>query len=72
MADEPRIRELLARLGAAARVPWAAPRRCRWFVDSGLVVPDRLRALFAEVESELVKYPPVDPDTLRRRLRDLA
>jgi hypothetical protein len=41
-------------------------------VDSGLVVPDRLRALFAVVESELVKDPAVDPDTLRRRLRDLA
>lgn len=37
---------------------------------AGLVEPDRLLELFGVVESELFRYPAVDPATLRRTLED--
>lgn len=45
-------------------------RKDRMDVESmlrdGLVDPDRLRALFAEVEDSLFRYPAIDPAVLRR------
>lgn len=40
-------------------------------IGAGLVEPDRLRALFSQVEDELFRYPAIDPRALRRRLDDL-
>ena len=41
-------------------------------MDTGLVAPDRLLALFESVEPNLARYPAVDPAELRRRLEALA
>jgi hypothetical protein len=40
-------------------------------IRDGLVDPDRLRALFAEVEDLLYRYPAVDPRSLRAALERL-
>lgn len=44
----------------------------RAFVDAGLVEPARLRELFERVAGELVRYPAVDPATLRTRVERLS
>lgn len=41
-------------------------------VETGLVDPVRLRALFAEAEAELFRYPSIDPPSLRRAVERLA
>lgn len=41
-------------------------------VREGLVVPDRLRALFAQVEDSLHRYPAIDAATLRRAVADFG
>ncbi|MEQ1567250.1 MAG: DUF6036 family nucleotidyltransferase [Myxococcota bacterium] len=43
----------------------------RHLIDSGLVEPQRLRDLFEQAAPDLVKYPAVDPETLRARLREV-
>ena len=43
----------------------------RSFLDAGLVDPARLRELFDKVAADLVRYPAVDPATLRARLEEL-
>jgi hypothetical protein len=37
-------------------------------INPGLVEPSRLRELFAEIESQLYRYPAVDPSSFRKRL----
>lgn len=41
-------------------------------VRDGLVVPDRLRALFAQVEDSLHRYPAIDAANLRRAVSDFG
>jgi hypothetical protein len=41
-------------------------------LDSGVVNPARLRSLFAEVQSELFRYPSIDAKGLRREVDRLA
>ena len=41
-------------------------------VEAGLVDPVRLRALFAEAEAELFRYPSIDPPSLRRAVELIA
>ena len=38
----------------------------------GLVDPDRLRVLFAEVEDSLFRYPAISPEALRRAVETLG
>ena len=40
-------------------------------LDRGLVEPRRLRELFEAIESQLYRYPAVDPTSFRKRLEDL-
>lgn len=40
------------------------------FLARGLVVPDRLRELFAAIEPRLHRYPSLDPASFRRRLEE--
>jgi hypothetical protein len=40
----------------------------RHLIDSGLVDPKLLSELFESAAGDLVKYPAVDPETLRARL----
>lgn len=44
----------------------------RSMLDSGLVEPKRLLALFEEIEPELFRFPAVDPVRLRARLIEIA
>jgi hypothetical protein len=37
-------------------------------LDSGLVRPDRLRELYAQIEPQLYRYPAIDPAAFRRKL----
>ena len=37
-------------------------------IDSGLVVPARLRELYDSIESELYRYPAIDPAAFRRKV----
>jgi hypothetical protein len=37
-------------------------------MSSGLIKPSRLRALYDEVESDLYRYPAIDPPAFRRKL----
>ena len=37
-----------------------------------MVEPSRLRELFARVESDLVRYPAIEPGVLRRRVAALG
>ena len=43
----------------------------RRMLGSGVVDPRRLRELFAEIESKLVRYPAIDPVHLRMRIEAL-
>jgi len=43
----------------------------RQMVAAGLIEPSRLRASFAEIEPDLVRYPAVDPESFRRRLDEM-
>ncbi|HET6684707.1 MAG TPA: DUF6036 family nucleotidyltransferase [Gaiella sp.] len=38
----------------------------------GLIEPERLRELFAEIEPELYRYPAIDPPSFRRRVEAAA
>jgi hypothetical protein len=40
----------------------------REMIARGLVEPDRLRGLFAEIEPALHRYPAIDPDAFRQKL----
>lgn len=40
----------------------------RSMLDSGLVEPSRLRSLYAEIESNLYRYPAIDPPAFRQKL----
>ena len=37
-------------------------------IDSGLVVPARLRELYGTIEPELYRYPAIDPAAFRRKV----
>jgi hypothetical protein len=39
-------------------------------LGSGLVDPDRLRQLFEAIESQLYRYPAIDPAAFRRKVQD--
>ena len=40
----------------------------RRMIESGLVLPARLRELFAEIEPQIIRYPSIDPPALRARV----
>lgn len=41
-------------------------------IQSGLVTPERLRELFAEIEAQMIRYPAIDAPTLRARVMAVA
>ena len=41
-------------------------------IREGFVVPQRLLELFTQVETDLIRYPAVDPTSLRRRVVDVG
>ncbi len=41
-------------------------------VGAGVVDPERLRALFSQIEDELFRFPAIDPKSLRAAVQDLG
>jgi hypothetical protein len=41
-------------------------------IESSLVQPNRLAGMFAEVEAQLIRYPAIDSDLLRKRVAAVA
>ena len=60
---------------ALAKIERGHPRDrldVREMIVGGLVAPERLAELFAEVESELIKFPAIDADSLSARVSAIA
>ena len=79
-ADAERVRALADDLGrhasARVRVYERALDRdladARAMLDRGMIDGARLLELFAEIESDVFRYPAIDPEAFRRRVHDFV
>jgi hypothetical protein len=75
LADAERLRRFLRELARAADALSKVQRGhekdvgdVRQLIERGLVAPERLLELYEAIESQLYRYPAIDPASFRKRL----